>query len=122
MSSRLNNYIRTCRKRSGLSQYEVAFLLGAAHHAKLSRYEQGHRIPPLRTALALAYLFHISPPSLFGGIQDQVEKSIEERICLLRSELERKCGLGRGLALATRKQRWLDEHHAHVSETRHLRQ
>src|SRR2546421_227517 len=51
-SPRLENYLRTYRKRSGLTQREVAFLLGSKNGAQLSRYEKQRRLPPLRTALA----------------------------------------------------------------------
>ncbi len=117
MSSSLHNYLRTYRKRSSLSQQEVAFLLGSTERAKVSRYEQGHRLPPLRTALALAAIFDVSIAVLFGGIQEQVKRNIAERVGMLRSELEHKHGPGRGAALASRQLCWLDDHHGRGAQS-----
>ena len=51
-TSRLNNYLRTHRKHSGLSQSDVSFLVRLKNKAELSRYERNVRAPTLRTALA----------------------------------------------------------------------
>ena len=66
MSRPLNNYIRTHRKRLGLSQDELAHLLGVEEGATVSRYESG-RLPSLETALALSRVFGVSVESLFFG-------------------------------------------------------
>jgi hypothetical protein len=52
VTPRLENYLRACRKKSGLTQHEVGFLLGRENGAQVSRYEKRHRLPPLETALA----------------------------------------------------------------------
>jgi DNA-binding XRE family transcriptional regulator len=49
---RLENYLRSYRKKSGLTQREVAFLLGWDDGAQISRYEKRERRPPIETALA----------------------------------------------------------------------
>ena len=54
---KLENYVRTYRKRSGLTQREVAFLVGCRNGAQVSRYEKRRRLPPLRTALACEAAF-----------------------------------------------------------------
>ena len=79
MSSRLTPNLRIYRKRSGLSQREVSFLLGAKHKAKVSRYENGHHFPPLRTALAYATILDVPLPKLFPNLQRKIEKEIAER-------------------------------------------
>ena len=75
----------------------------------MCRYEQGHRLPSLRTALELALILDVSIAALFGGIQHDVQKRIAERIAALRSELEHKHGAGRVSALASRQLRWLED-------------
>jgi transcriptional regulator with XRE-family HTH domain len=75
-SNRLPNYIRVCRKRLGLSQKEVAFLLGWAGASQPSRYEHFCRRPSLRTALALAVIFRVSVYELFSGEFQKVESAI----------------------------------------------
>src|SRR5437879_2031593 len=56
---KLENYLRTYRKRSGLTQREVAFLVGCRNGAQVSRYEKRRRLPPLRTALACEAAFGV---------------------------------------------------------------
>ena len=64
-SSQLPNYLRTHRKRLGLSQDEVAYLLGAESGAKASRYERFSREPGFRTALACEAVFQRPIRELF---------------------------------------------------------
>jgi|HubBroStandDraft_1064217.scaffolds.fasta_scaffold704986_1 transcriptional regulator with XRE-family HTH domain len=110
MASRLNNYLRPHRRRIGLSQSEVAFLLGAHEGGRISRYEKGHRIPTLRTALAIATVFGDSPSNLFSGIQTGVDREVLPRIRQLRARLEKKHKEQRETPADNRKLHWLDEH------------
>src|SRR2546429_9576493 len=64
---KLENYLRTYRKRSGLTQREVAFLVGCRNGAQVSRYEKRRRLPPLRTALACEAAFGVPVAELFAG-------------------------------------------------------
>jgi transcriptional regulator with XRE-family HTH domain len=59
-SHQLENYLKTYGWKSGLTQREVAFLLGWKNGAQLSRYEKRHTLPPLRTALAYEAIFKTS--------------------------------------------------------------
>src|SRR2546423_1502121 len=88
LSSRAH-YLRAFRKRSGLSQEEVGFLLGVKNGAKISRYEQGHRIPPLHTAIAYAAIFNVPVQQLFPDLQSETQDEIEKRLWELRSRLEK---------------------------------
>lgn len=119
MSSRLHNYVRTYRRRSNIGQQDLAFLLGCKDRAKVCRYEQGHRLPSLRTALALATIFDVSIAVLFGGIQKEAESDIAERIAMLRSALEHKHGAGRTSASVNRQLRWLDDLHGRTQNKHH---
>lgn len=114
MSSKLHNYVRTYRRRSSLGQQDVAFLLGHKGRENVCRYEQGHRIPSLRTALAIAAVLDVSVAALFGGTQKEVQRHIAERTAVLRSELRRKYGTGRASPAVSRRLRWLDDHHGRV--------
>jgi transcriptional regulator with XRE-family HTH domain len=79
MSQRLANYLRTYRKHAGLSQDEVAFLLGGESGTKVSRYEQSSRQPSLETALAYEAMLGIPTRELFAGIFAKVEHSSVDR-------------------------------------------
>lgn len=79
MPHRLPNYLRMHRKRMGLSQQDVAFLLGCRSGAKVSRYERFQREPTLRTAIACEVLFHTPVRELFAGVYAEVERVVERR-------------------------------------------
>ena len=99
MSSKLNNYLRTHRKRAGLSQDEVAYLLGCQGGAKVSRYERFARQPPLQTALAYEAIFGVPVRELFAGLFHRVEGPIVRRA----QSLARKLHTAKPDRLTTRK-------------------
>lgn len=78
-SSLLPNYLRTHRKRLGLSQDEVAYLLGATSGAKACRYERFTREPGFRTALACEAVFERPVRELFAGLYGQIEREVAGR-------------------------------------------
>lgn len=89
MSHKLENYLRTYRKRSGLSQDEVAFLLGCESGTKVSRYERFTRKPALETALACRAIFGVPVEDMFAGVYQKVEKKILNRAQLLARKVNR---------------------------------
>jgi transcriptional regulator with XRE-family HTH domain len=78
-SSLLPNYLRANRKRLGLSQDEVAYLLGAGSGAKTSRYERFAREPGFRSALACEAVFQRPIRELFAGLYKKVEREVAGR-------------------------------------------
>ena len=76
---KLDNYLRTYRKRAGLTQREVAFLLGCRNAAQVSRYEKRHRLPTLRTALACRAILGVPLETLFAGINEKVDRETTAR-------------------------------------------
>ena len=87
MSQRLANYLLTYRKHAGLSQDEVAFLLGGRSGTKVSRYEQAARLPTLETALAYEAILGVPARELFTGTFAKVEKATKERAETLAREI-----------------------------------
>lgn len=78
-SRRLPNYVRSNRKRLGLSQDEVAFLLGTQSGAKVCRHERFVREPSLATALAYQAIFQKPASELFRGIYQKIEQDVAAR-------------------------------------------
>ncbi len=77
------------RKRHGLTQGDMAFLLlGSKDGAGVSRYERGAREPNFRTALAWQAIFGIPAHELFPGIYEEVEQEVRQRAHLLSERLE----------------------------------
>lgn len=79
MTSAIENYLRTHRKRSGLSQEDVAFLLGLKSGQIISRYERLDRVPSLETAFACQVLFDTLPHELYPGLYAKVESITRRR-------------------------------------------
>lgn len=87
---KLNNYLRTYRKRAGFSQRELAFLFGCKSGAKVTRYERFVRRPTLRTALAYEAIFGASVRELFAGMYLEVERETAKRAAVLAQRLRTK--------------------------------
>jgi transcriptional regulator with XRE-family HTH domain len=84
---KLQNYLRMHRKRSGLSQEEIAFLLSCYSGATVSRYEHFGQTPSLEIALAYAVIFQVPIHELFAGMFDDVGEQTAHRILLLAEKL-----------------------------------
>lgn len=76
----LQNYLRTYRKRSQLSQDEVAFLLGVQTGTRVTRHEGAYRVPTLQTALGYEVLFDVPMRELFPEEVQKVESIIRARL------------------------------------------
>lgn len=72
---KLPNHLRSYRKRLGLSQAEIAYLLGCKSAAKVSRYERFQRIPGLVTALRYEAVFGVPANVLFAGLADEARRA-----------------------------------------------
>lgn len=87
MPIRLSSYLRTFRKRAGLSQDEVAFLLGSRRGARVSDHERAGKQPTLKTVLAYEAIFRIPVRELFAGLYRKVEKTTAARARRLARKL-----------------------------------
>jgi transcriptional regulator with XRE-family HTH domain len=89
-SSPLPNYLLSNRKRSALSQEDVAFLLGTRSGSKVSRHERYVREPSLKTALAYEAIYQRSASELFSGLYGEVEREVAARAKTLSKTLHGK--------------------------------
>jgi transcriptional regulator with XRE-family HTH domain len=89
-NDKLDNYLRTYRKKLGLTQREVAFLLGSHSGAKVSRYERSGRIPSVRTIFAYEAIFQKPARELFAGIYARAERETLRKIRMLVSRLRNR--------------------------------
>ena len=74
-----SNRLWRARKRSGLGQKQVAFLIEKSVD-EVSRYERGLHLPELHTLLALEVVYGIPLRLLYRELFDQVRDQITERI------------------------------------------
>jgi transcriptional regulator with XRE-family HTH domain len=89
----------------------VGFLLGVKHGAKVSRYENRRRIPPLRTALAYATILDVPLARLFPDLQKQVQAEVAGRSRQLQAKLTEARAGTRGARRAARMAEWLKQRH-----------
>ena len=90
MAYKLQNYLRTYRKRFCLSQDELAFLLGCRNGTKVSHYERLARHPNLQNAFAYEVIFGTPPRELFAGVYQKVERTTIKRARMLAQKLAKE--------------------------------
>jgi transcriptional regulator with XRE-family HTH domain len=88
MPRKLPDYLRSERRRAGLSQEDIAALLGTSV-LTISRYERRTRLPPLELALAYQAVFGTPVAELFPGRFREIVKRVR-----VRAE-QRQANLGR---------------------------
>ena len=87
--------LRTLRKRSGLSQEELAHILGFRSKVAISRHERSDSVPDLLTALGYEAIFRVPISELFPGMYQTVAVGIEERLAKMENELHQSTSRGR---------------------------
>lgn len=84
----LPHYLRTFRRRSGLTQRELAWLLGCESRSKVSHYERFVRKPSLETILAFELVFQAPAQEIFAGIAEAVATVTRRRAKTLLRRLK----------------------------------
>lgn len=107
---RLHNYLRTHRRKAGLSQRDVAVLLAYSDDVAISRHEQSTTMPPLSAAIAYEIIFKTPVSVLFHGIRDAAKSAITGRLLKFEEELQTKHGKGARATRRSQKLAWLAEH------------
>lgn len=106
---RLANYLRTHRKNTGLTQWELAEVLGYQHQGAISRHEYFLDMPPLPIAIGYEVVFRIPVSEIFAGVRDDVEEEVEGRLEDLERVLGRRSARERDAMSVARKLMWLNE-------------
>jgi transcriptional regulator with XRE-family HTH domain len=83
------NFLKTCRRRAGLTQADAAKLTGSRGPLQFARYERHLVDPPLRIAVACEQLFGVPIAELFGGLNDEVNASTLRRSRSFKERLTR---------------------------------
>ncbi len=105
----LASYLRSNRKRSGLSQREIAHLLGYPDQGPVSRHERLRCVPPLLIALSYQAIFRVPISDLFPGVYETTRLKIEERLAKMGRDLEQCSTKGHNAAMIARKLEWMWE-------------
>lgn len=73
-------YLRTHRKIWGLTQEELASLIGFGSATQISRIENGKRAPRVESALACQVIFGIPPKEMFPHAYALVEERVMRNV------------------------------------------
>src|ERR1700733_11023024 len=101
--------LRTLRRKSGLSQWELGQVLGFLSEVPVSRHERSATVPNLLTALGYEIIFGMPVSELFPGLFHAVEAGIEAQLAKLESELQQSTAKGRSASVIARKLEFLCE-------------
>jgi transcriptional regulator with XRE-family HTH domain len=82
--------MRTYRIRSGLTQRDVALLLGLKTGSTISRTERGYKAPSIQILLGYCLLFEAHPKELVPGIYGGMEKFVYARTNVLTGQLRKR--------------------------------
>lgn len=87
MKESLPNYLRSYRQKAGLTQDEIAFLMGGTHGSTITRHEEYVRVPALETALGYAAIYQEDPRVLFAGRFEGRQRLVRRRADVLLAKL-----------------------------------
>jgi transcriptional regulator with XRE-family HTH domain len=102
--TRTPTHLRTYRKKAGLSQRELADVLGVATEWQISQHERSLAIP-----LFLSAIFQIPISKPFPGFYEESRQNIERQLNEMEEHLKESAERGRSAALIARKLEWLWE-------------
>jgi transcriptional regulator with XRE-family HTH domain len=102
-------YLRSYRKRSGLSQKELALLIGYPNDGSVSRHERLYCVPPFHIALGYEAIFRIPSSNIFPAAYSEISERIEARIEDLAAELRESTVRGHRAVRIARGLEWMWE-------------
>jgi transcriptional regulator with XRE-family HTH domain len=104
-----SSYLRTYRKKAGLSQNDLADILGLVNELQISRHERSLTLPLFLTAISYEVIFHVPIAELFPGLYETVRQNVEMRLGELEEQLHQSSAKGREATVIARKLEWLCE-------------
>jgi transcriptional regulator with XRE-family HTH domain len=87
MPKRPHSFVRACRRRWGLTQEELAMLLGVESSTTVSRIERSVRTPTAAVLVACSILFGLSHAELFPSLYEAVEEGVANAAKTLYDQL-----------------------------------
>ncbi len=98
------SYLQVLRRQAGLTQRELAELLGYGDERAVSKHEQLDRLPSLIAACGYSVVFGKSLPELFPGLYEAVQQAVEKHVTELQVKLS---GRGQHSPTVRKKLDWL---------------
>ena len=100
MGRRTYSYIRVNRRRWGLTQRELALLVGLSGAASVSRIERAQQTPTAQALVSYALLFDIAPHDLLPSFHREIEDALIAAARTLRANLGKRTDQRALLALS----------------------
>jgi DNA-binding XRE family transcriptional regulator len=92
MSSRLNSYLRTHRRRHAITLDELALLIGHKRDGPIGNVERELRNPTVSMLIALAYIFAVPAEELFPKLHEEIRFGVLKRAEALYDALQGQPG------------------------------
>jgi len=110
MASNLHaTLLRSLRRRSGLTQKDIAQLLGFRSEITVSRHERSLSAPSLFAALSYEIIFNEAISKQLKSLYREVEAKIEQHLTELEHALQQCDGKGRDARTIAKKLVFLNE-------------
>jgi DNA-binding XRE family transcriptional regulator len=109
----MTSYLRPHRLKSGLTQRELAELIGIIAHHQVSIHERSVVVPSLLVAFSYHIVFSVPIDELFPGLYETVKQNVEERLAEFENALGESDARGREAKAVARKLEWLWERKNH---------
>ena len=104
----MGSSLRYQRRQSGLTQRDIAEILGTVGDRQVARHENVHAMPSFLVAIGYQIVFNAGTEVLFPGAFETVRQGIEERLAELERRLQENASGGRAAASIARKLQWLE--------------
>lgn len=82
------SFVRANRRRWGLTQPELALLIGLTSSTAVSRIERSQRTPAAPTLIACCIVFGVVTPDLFPSLHAEIEATVAEAAKMLLAQLD----------------------------------
>ena len=80
-------FVRSHRRKWGLTQVELARLVGLSSRSAVSRIERAERVPTTATIIACCIIFGLATPDLFPSLQEEIEEIVCLAVAAIQEEL-----------------------------------
>lgn len=101
--------LRYHRKRSGLTQRDLAEILGFVGARQIAKHEVEQAVPSIIAVIGYMVIFRASIAELFPGMYETVRDGVEERLAEFERRLHESTATGYEAELIARKLVWLEE-------------
>jgi transcriptional regulator with XRE-family HTH domain len=105
----MGSYLRYHRKKIGLTQKELAEIVGSLGPRQVAKHEKFQATPSIIAAIAYHVVLKASIAELFPGLHESVRYGVEQRLAEMEDRLQQSTAKGREANDIARKLVWMEE-------------